>query len=620
MAGTYLSRIGRSKDWPFLSFLLVMALIGILVTRQYGESWDELQLYKYAAHSMEAYATWPQQGSIPPTGDSFENYGPAFVMFTKLVTDGLAKAGFPWQAVDTRHLLYFLTFQAGLWSLYELCKRWMSHAAAFGAAALFATQPLLWGHAFINPKDTPLLALFLLSLVLGLKMGDALSGTAPAWAEAPLEVRRQLLLATGLWLLFVLVLFAGTPLWHSWLDSSVRAAAAGQPAPLTPLIARLASDLDHVAPEVYIEKFFVALLRARGILFWIATPALVWLYRRRLPGIFSWLARILPAAIALGLASSIRIFGPLAGLLVAGILLWKSGRRAIPGIAVYAAAAFGVMYLTWPYLWPDPLGHLFETVRVMSHHPWVGLVLFNGVEYQAGHLPASYMPVLLAIQFTEPVWVLCAAGLAFTISGAVKRRAGSRELLALSLVWFALPLAAFVILRPTMYDNFRQAFFILPPVFLLAGMAFQEIQRPFLQGLLILAVLLPGVVQIVRLHPYEYIYYNSLVGGVRGAFRRFELDYWGTSYRQAALELNRVAAPGANLWVEGPAHLIGTYARPDLRIYSTYESDRADHYDYVVTLTRDEMDLKSYPDAEIVYSVGRDEAVLSVIKKVEQRP
>jgi hypothetical protein len=528
--------------------------------------------------------------------------------------------GFPWQAVDTRHLLYFLTFQAGVWSLYELCKRRAGPPAAFGAAALFATQPLMWGHAFINPKDTPLLALFMLSVVLGLKMGDSLSGPPPAWAEAPIEIRRQLLLAAGLWLFSILVLFAGTPLWHSGLDSSVRAAAAGQVAPLTPLIARLASDLDHVPAETYVQKVFAAFLRARAVFFWLATATLVWLYRRRLPQIFPWLARILPAAVALGLASSIRIFGPLAGILVAGILLWNLGRRALPVLGAYAAGAFGVMYLTWPYLWPDPLGHLFETVWVMSHHPWVGLVLFDGVQYPAHQLPAAYMPALLGIQFTEPVWILFAAGLALTISGAVKRRAGSRELLALSLVWFVLPLAAFVILRPTMYDNFRQAFFILPPVFLLAGMAFQEIQRPLLQGLLILAVLLPGVVQIVRLHPYEYIYYNSLVGGVRGAFRRFELDYWGTSYRQAALELNRVAPAGASLWVEGPAHLIGAYARPDLRIYSTYESDRADQYDYVVALTRDELDQKSYPEARIIYSVTRDGAILSVIKKVEQSP
>ena len=79
------------------------------------------------------------------------------------------------------------------------------------------------------------------------------------------------------------------------------------------------------------------------------------------------------------------------------------------------------------------------------------------------------MPVLLAIQLTEPVWVLFAIGLTVAIYGSIKRRLESRELLALTLVWFVLPLVTFMIVRPTMYDNFRQSLFILPPIFFMAG-------------------------------------------------------------------------------------------------------------------------------------------------------
>ena len=118
-----------------------------------------------------------------------------------------------------------------------------------------------------------------------------------------------------------------------------------------------------------------------------------------------------------------------------------------------------------------------------------------------------------------------------------------------------------------------------------------------------------------RLHPYEYIYYNRFVGGEQGAFRRFEMDYWGTSYREAAEYLNDVAAANANVWVEGPTHLLQVYVRPDLKIYSTYEVERADHYDYVVALTRSNLDLQSYPAAPMVHTVEREGAVLTVIKK-----
>jgi len=67
--------------------------------------------------------------------------------------------------------------------------------------------------------------------------------------------------------------------------------------------------------------------------------------------------------------------------------------------------------------------------------------------------------------------------------------------------------------------------------------------------------------------------------------------------------------------VEGPTHLLQLYARPDLKIYSTYEAERADHYDYVVALTRFDLDLQSYPDAPIEHVIERQGALLTVIKK-----
>jgi len=617
-----MQKLIHSERFPLIVLMAIALLIGMITIRHYSESWDELQLYKYADNSLEAYSTWPRTGDIPVTGGWFENYGPAFMMFSTLATPALTQLGL--HAVDARHLLYFLTFLLGLWSFFEICKRWMSTIAALGATLLFATQPLMWGHAFINPKDTTLLAMMLFSVHLGLKMhaslfgpqaGPAFDALTSAWADTTRSTRRLLIALTIFWLIMILILFGGTLFWSAWVDSSVRAAAGGQSTFLGPLIIRVAKNIDKVPPEVYIQKFLGAFTQIRALIFWGFTLTLLWLFWQRLPSAFRVLAIILPASIALGLTSSIRIFGPLAGILVAQHLIRNAGKKSILVLATYAALAIFVMYATWPYLWPDPIGHLVETVVIMSHHPWNGLVLFNGAIYAATDLPSSYMPTLLAIQLTEPVWVLSALGLAVTIVGLIKKRAGSVDLLAFALIWFILPVATFIIRRPTMYDNFRQAFFILPMVFVLAGVVFDQIRRPLIQGILILLLIAPGIVSIIKLHPYEYTYYNSLVGGLGGAFRRFELDYWGTSYHELALELNRIAPPESTVWVEGPTHLLDTYARSDLRLYSTYEAERADHYDYVVTLSRLQADQLVYPDAPVIFSVTREGAVLAVIKK-----
>jgi hypothetical protein len=605
---------------PLTILLALSLLIGLLTFKDYGESWDELKLYDYASDSLEAYVMWPQHGTIPVTGDHFENYGPAFMMFATI----LKKVGrqiFPnTQAVDIQHIVYFVTFLIGMWAFYYLAARWMSQNAALGATLLFMTQPLFWGHAFINPKDIPLLSLFLLSVYLGMRMHDSLFGLGPAsvfesasaaWRGLPQRTRRLLVAATVFWLASIVIFFGGTPMIHQWLDSAVRAAANGEPS----LITRIVPRVLRIPPEIYIEKFFVLFLRARLIYFLMITGILIWLHRRNFPIVLRVIGIILPAGILLGLTVSIRIFGPLAGILVAGYILWKSGVKAWLVITVYALIAILAMYLTWPYLWPNPIGHFFETVQVMAQHPWPGNVLFNGKTYPANDLPASYVPTFLAIQLTEPVWLLFLVGFAAAIFGVAKKRAESRESLALTFVWFILPLVTFIVLRPTLYDNIRQSFFIVPPIFFMAGLAFDQIRKPVPQGILIALVLLPGLMASIRLHPYEYVYYNQFVGGAKGVVDHFELDYWATSYREAANEANRIAPPNANVWVDGPAHLFNRFARSDLHIFSPQEAERADHYDVVVTLARYDLEKTSFPEAPIVYTVKREGAVFAVIRK-----
>ena len=54
-------------------------------------------------------------------------------------------------------------------------------------------------------------------------------------------------------------------------------------------------------------------------------------------------------------------------------------------------------------------------------------------------------------------------------------------------------------------------------------------------------VLIPAAVDLVHIHPFELSYYNSLIGGPRGAWHRgFELTYWFDSFNDQTLEeINR---------------------------------------------------------------------------------
>ena len=121
-----------------------------------------------------------------------------------------------------------------------------------------------------------------------------------------------------------------------------------------------------------------------------------------------------------------------------------------------------------------------------------------------------------------------------TLWQAARRQARSLELLVLTAIVVHPACPGFIVARTPLYDNFRQIFFILPPVFLMAGIVFERISSRFGRQRSSCSASLPGIIAGLQLHPYEYIYYNRFIGGEAGAFRRFELDYWGTSYREAA--------------------------------------------------------------------------------------
>jgi hypothetical protein len=592
------------QNYPIIIVLGLSLFIGILTLTHYGESWDDLSLQKYADRSLTAYRTWTQQGIVEITEKELGNYGPSYVMAVMLGTR-LLSAATPLNPPDIRHLFYFITYLAGIWAFYALGTRWLTCNAALGATLLFMTQPLLWGHAFMNPKDTPFLAFFLLSLFFGFRMIDSIKPLS--FDSLTPSAKKTLALLTALWFASVFPLFIFTDAFHTALTSLVHAARSGD----TNIISLIASDIQTAAPEIYIQKYFTLFLYARAIFFFLFTCLLIYLYYRHIPSAFRLLLSVfLPAAI-LGFTTSIRILGPFAGLIITYYALRTAGKKSLPTLLAYTIIAIIVMYLTWPYLWTDPIGHLFGSLKAMSAYPWTGGVLFNGIEYSSTALPYSYLPVLLGIQLTEPVWVLSIAGLVVSIIGLREKRG----LIELTVLWFIIPILGFIILHSALYDNFRQIFFILPPVFWMASAAFEKIKNLKWQIVLVTLCLIPSIAGIIHLHPYEYIYYNSFIGGMNGAQGRFELDYWGISYREAAEYVNEIAPANSVIWVEGPSHLFELYAREDLKMYSDHEVERADHYDYIIATTRYNLDQASYPDAKIIYRIARGSALLTVIKQ-----
>lgn len=537
--------MSKAEKYLLAVWFVANLMIGLFIVHDFGVSYDEPDYYLYAQNTVDAYKSFFTLAYSPTFGPhDLPNYGPAFIIFPELVTRFL-KPMFPnLLAANVWHFSYFFLFQLGGLCLYSLAKRWFEPWSAWGILLLYTSQPLLWGHAFINPKDIPFMVFSLFTLWSGFRLANSLG------AEN--------------------------------IDISFRSGEAQN---------RKLERIKRSVPRFSLKESFPFLRSPHLIL----------------------------AGILLGMTMSIRLLGPLPGLIVILYLAFTLRQKSIPVIAAYLICATVAMFITWPYLWPSPINHWMDSLVLMVNFPWPGRVLFNGQFYDAQELPLSYLPTLMNIQLTESLIILIYAGLVLLIFSILRKRVGL-DILLVVLLGALLPLLSLVLSRATMYDNFRQILFTLPSLILLAGFALDYIftmLKPVALRLVLLVLLaFPGIYAIIRLHPYQYIYYNSFASGPRGAFRKFEMDYWGTSYHEAALWFNKNAPVNAKIIGADPADLLDTYLRADLRLRQ--KSDPNEQYDYFVSTSRYNEDLTRYPDAKVVYSVERDGAVLAVIKQPPQ--
>jgi hypothetical protein len=280
-----------------------------------------------------------------------------------------------------------------------------------------------------------------------------------------------------------------------------------------------------------------------------------------LPKISGW-TRLL-FGVALGLTISVRVGGVLAILfLLAPIALWLCARihagvaladvtRDAARIAVSLVqsliVAYAVMAVFWPWAVEAPLNPL-HALQMFSSFPFDANVLFDGRLIPANVLPASHLPVQLAVRTPELLLALVAlAGLSGTVA-LWKRPRSIFEPASFPIITVAVaagfPIVYSVVARPVDYNGLRHFLFVLPPLVVLAALAFDRswnaVRRRSARVALATAFAAACLVQtraMSTLHPNEYVYFNSLIGGPSGAQGRFELDYWGTSLAEATKRL-----------------------------------------------------------------------------------
>ncbi|WP_010182806.1 tetratricopeptide repeat protein [Aquimarina agarilytica] len=193
----------------------------------------------------------------------------------------------------------------------------------------------------------------------------------------------------------------------------------------------------------------------------------------------------------------------------------------------------------WPYIQTKPFVGLIELfIRVKDFKGFENIQLFEGKWITSFSMPWYYMiKVLLFI--TMPIAIL----LSYVLIPFYYLEKDKTQKILFSILLFTslFPLFLIVIGKPNSYDNARQFLFVVPPIIVAGALAWDNFLASISAKLLYKRVFVVVFVMLL-LEPFLYItknkqliplYFSPMIGGVEGAFKKYEIDYWGFSVKPA---------------------------------------------------------------------------------------
>ncbi|HOS57339.1 MAG TPA: tetratricopeptide repeat protein [Bacteroidales bacterium] len=258
-------------------------------------------------------------------------------------------------------------------------------------------------------------------------------------------------------------------------------------------------------------------------------------------------------AIAMGLSVSIRVGGILLyayfGLFVVAYYisinkpknyLAKQNMPIVGKLFVkYICIIIGAFLISiplWPYIMTNPLHNTIQAFKDLSHFAVSLRQLFEGEMQWSDALPWYYTPKYILI--TIPIAVIIGMLVYPFIDGWKKENRFTTFMVYFA---FIFPIFWIVYSNANVYGGWRHALFTYPPMVVAAGLGFNALidlvkNKYGKIALTILPFLLPihPLLHIIRNHPYEYVYFNELSGGMNKAYGNYEMDYYYHSTREAS--------------------------------------------------------------------------------------
>ena len=246
-------------------------------------------------------------------------------------------------------------------------------------------------------------------------------------------------------------------------------------------------------------------------------------------------------------------------------------------VLIYFLLAPVLAVLVWWPFWRDPLSKLLELPKFYSLNTFNMPVLFLGNIYRSGvNIPSFYPYVYLAVSTPLPILVPLVIGLTISLINAIRKKNGY----LMVILWFFVPLLRYFYPRSGAIDGVRHFMEVLPPLSVFAGISISfllnKLKRRYSYMVLII-IFTSLILNLIKYHPYQTSFFNSTIGGIRGASGKFDIDFWGTPQKEAVIWLNENASLNSYVHIVMAQSTAAVYLRNDLLLNlnkkNAYESD-----------------------------------------------
>ena len=270
------------------------------------------------------------------------------------------------------------------------------------------------------------------------------------------------------------------------------------------------------------------------------------------------LKNIFWASITIALMIDIRSIGIFLPALVILLTILKYFHKSISfrnlltnsSILILLTSIFVILF--WPRLWEAPYTNFVSSLSYFSAHAWNGHNFYLGKYIWAQNIPWHYLSVWIGITTPVLYLILFIFGIFLILRRLLNRLdkiddnkknyndiwRGDKELL--DLFFLGLFLGPFVLIitsGATLNDGWRQAYFLYPPLLMIALTGFYQINiilkklkisKYFL--FIVSLFLMSTFFWMIKAHPFQNVYFNFIAGKNPGEY--FELDYWGLSDKE----------------------------------------------------------------------------------------